>query len=254
MHDYSIDKHPKEKVLFFLALIAITAAPIIKGLAEVLVSLLEVSTGWSSAPVVAIPVFGLFAGLYFLFDKYLWKISWLRKVLLVPDLNGKWSCDGHTNLKNAEPVGYDWKATISITQSWSKILIHLKTSQSESKSISASIYHEAGVGYRLLEKRGRYPLLLEWKQPCEPILDWSAWLAENDDPQELEVLRRNAEKGLPCGADKFIRGLEKVVGRPLHYRPLGRPKKEKIIKGSVPFSPLFQTGVKYVRRVFSREK
>ncbi|MDP1949737.1 MAG: hypothetical protein Q8K59_01300, partial [Nitrosomonas sp.] len=82
---------------------------------------------------------------------------------------------------------------------------------------------------------------MEWKQPCEPILDWSAWLAENDDPQELEVLRRNAEKGLPCGADKFIRGLEKVVGRPLHYRPLGRPKKEKIIKGSAPFSIFLKT-------------
>ncbi len=70
---------------------------------------------------------------------------------------------------------------------------------------------------------------LDWKQQCESILDWPAWLAEGDDPQELEVLRRNAEKGLPCGADKFIRGLEKVAGRPLHYRPLGRPKKEKII-------------------------
>ena len=157
MHDYSIDKHPKEKVLFFLALVAITSAPIIKELAEYLVSLLEVSTGWSSAPIVAVPVFGLFAGLYFLFDKYLWKISWLRKVLLVPDLNGKWRCNGHTNLKNAEQVDYDWNATVSITQSWSKILIHLNTSQSESKSISASIYHEAGVGYRLLYQYNNKP-------------------------------------------------------------------------------------------------
>ena len=157
MHDYSIDKHPKEKVLFFLALAAITSAPIIKELAEYLVSLFQVGTGWSSAPVVAVPVFGLFAGLYFWFDKYLWKIAWLRKVLLVPDLNGKWSCNGHTNLKNAEQVDYDWNATVSITQSWSKILIHLNTSQSESKSISASIYHEAGVGYRLLYQYNNKP-------------------------------------------------------------------------------------------------
>ncbi len=157
MHDYSIDRHPKEKVLFLLALIAIVTAPIVKGLAEYLVSLLEVSTGWSSAPVVAVPVFGLFAGLYFLFDKFLWKITWLRKLLLVPDLNGKWACTGRTNLKNGEPVNFDWNATVSITQSWSKILIHLKTSQSESKSISASIYHEAGVGYRLLYQYNNKP-------------------------------------------------------------------------------------------------
>jgi len=157
MHDYSIDKHPKEKVLFFLALMAISAAPPIKQLADTLIASLEASTGWSSAPVVAIPVFGLFAGLYFLFDKYLWKISWLRKVLLVPDLNGKWACIGHTNLKNAKAVSYDWEATVSITQSWSKILIHLKTQQSESKSISASIYHEAGVGYRVLYQFNNKP-------------------------------------------------------------------------------------------------
>ena len=157
MHDYSIDRHPKEKVLFFLALIAIAAAPPIKELAEFLVLSLEANIGWSSAPVVAVPVFGVFAGLYFLFDKFLWKIPWLRKVLLVPDLNGKWVCKGHTNLKNAEVVDYDWDATISITQSWSKILIHLKTKQSESKSISASIYHEAGVGYRVLYQYNNRP-------------------------------------------------------------------------------------------------
>ena len=28
MHDYSIDKHPKEKILFVLAFIAITIAPL----------------------------------------------------------------------------------------------------------------------------------------------------------------------------------------------------------------------------------
>lgn len=157
MHDYSIDKHPKEKVLFFLAFFAIVAAPKIKELVDSLILMLEANTGWSSAPVVAVPVFALFAGLYFLFDKYLWKISWLRKLLLVPDLNGKWICKGCTNLKNAEVVHYDWEAIISITQSWSKIFIHLKTNHSESKSISASIYHEDGVGYRLLYQYNNRP-------------------------------------------------------------------------------------------------
>mgnify|MGYP000176613762 CR=1 FL=1 len=150
MHDYSIDNHPKEKVLFILALIAITLAPIIQNIAERAVTYLKISAQWSSAPAVAIPVFGLFAALYLLFDKVLWKVSWLRKVLLVPDLNGAWKCLGHTILKNGERVDIDWGADVSITQSWSKILIHLRTSQSESKSISASLFHENGVGFRLL--------------------------------------------------------------------------------------------------------
>lgn len=157
MHDYSIDKHPKEKILFFLALVSITAAPLIQDLADNIVTYLQVSTGWSSAPVVAVPVFAIFAGLYFLFNKHLWRIEGLRRILLVPDLNGTWACEGQTALKNGEPADYQWKAKITITQSWSKMLIHLKTSQSESKSISASIFHENGVGYRLLYQYNNNP-------------------------------------------------------------------------------------------------
>lgn len=39
------------------------------------------------------------------------------------------------------------------------------------------------------------------------IYDWAAWLAEGDEPQRLEILRRNVEKGLPCGSGKFIQKL-----------------------------------------------
>lgn len=47
-----------------------------------------------------------------------------------------------------------------------------------------------------------------WRRQFESIGDWSAWLAEGDTPDQLDVLRRNAEKGLPCGSDRFIRRLE----------------------------------------------
>ena len=125
MHDYSIDRHPKEKILFVLAFSAISAAPLLNNLIHRLVTYLEVSTGWSSPPVTAIPVFGLFIGIYFLFDRHLWKIRWLRKFLLVPDLNGKWLCTGQTTLKDGVSVTYDWAGEITITQSWSRILVHL---------------------------------------------------------------------------------------------------------------------------------
>ena len=65
-----------------------------------------------------------------------------------------------------------------------------------------------------------------WRKQFEAIGDWSAWLAQGDEPQELEVLRRNADKGLPCGSEKFIRKLEKLTGRALQYRPQGRPRKD----------------------------
>ena len=66
-----------------------------------------------------------------------------------------------------------------------------------------------------------------WRNQFEGIGDWSAWLAEGDEPEKLDVLRRNVEKGLPCGSEKFVRRLEKMTGKALQYRPRGRPKKEK---------------------------
>ena len=65
-----------------------------------------------------------------------------------------------------------------------------------------------------------------WRKQFEAIGDWSAWLAQGDEPEKLERLRRNAEKGLPCGSDRFIRKLEKLTGRVLQYRPRGRPRKD----------------------------
>jgi putative transposase len=67
---------------------------------------------------------------------------------------------------------------------------------------------------------------LSWQRQFESIGDWSAWLAEGDAPQRLEILRRNVEKGLPCGSEKFVQKLEKLTGRALQYRPRGRPKRE----------------------------
>lgn len=63
-----------------------------------------------------------------------------------------------------------------------------------------------------------------WRRQFESIGDWAAWLAEGDEPQSLEILRRNVDKGLPCGSDRFIRKLEKLTGRALQYRPRGRPR------------------------------
>ncbi|GJL63820.1 MAG: hypothetical protein NPIRA04_24740 [Nitrospirales bacterium] len=63
-----------------------------------------------------------------------------------------------------------------------------------------------------------------WWAQFNAIDDWSSWLAEGDEPEKLTVIRRNIEKGLPCGSETFLKKLEKKVGRVLTYRPQGRPK------------------------------
>ena len=66
-----------------------------------------------------------------------------------------------------------------------------------------------------------------WCRQFESIGDWSAWLAGGDEPNQLEILRRNADKGLPCGSERFIRRIETLMGRDLTFRPRGRPKKDE---------------------------
>jgi len=151
MHDYSIDKHPKEKILFTLALAAITVAPWINQGVTMVLGRFGYATGlWPSTVITAVPVFSIFLGIYWLFNNKLWKVRWLRSRLLIPDLNGVWSLDGLSILRRGETVNYPWAGEVRITQSWTKILIHLRTSQSSSKSVSASISQEPGIGYRLL--------------------------------------------------------------------------------------------------------
>jgi putative transposase len=64
-----------------------------------------------------------------------------------------------------------------------------------------------------------------WKKQFESIGNWSAWLAEVDSVDELLIIHRNIEKGLPCGSDRLIQKLEKKIGRMLKYLLLGRSRK-----------------------------
>ena len=70
-----------------------------------------------------------------------------------------------------------------------------------------------------------------WRRQFDSIGDWSAWLAEGDEAEQLDRLRRHTSKGLPCGSERFIQKLEKLTGRALKYRPRGRPKKGDEEKG-----------------------
>lgn len=64
-----------------------------------------------------------------------------------------------------------------------------------------------------------------WRRQFEAVGDWSSWLASKDDPESLDVLRRHANKGLPCGSPSFIEKLEQATGRTLRCRARGRQRK-----------------------------
>ena len=63
-----------------------------------------------------------------------------------------------------------------------------------------------------------------WRKQFSVTQDWSVWLSEGDKPEEMQMLRRNVEKGLPCGSEDFVKKLGEQAGRLLQYRPQGRPR------------------------------
>jgi len=68
-------------------------------------------------------------------------------------------------------------------------------------------------------------LASDWNKQFSEVEDWSAWLAEGDEAEKLHILRRNADKGLPCSSESFVQALGMQIGRVLMHRPQGRPQK-----------------------------
>jgi putative transposase len=55
--------------------------------------------------------------------------------------------------------------------------------------------------------------------------DWCAWLTEEDDDEQIRLLRGFTRTGRPLGRDGFVEQLEHESGRRLHALPRGRPCK-----------------------------
>jgi len=61
----------------------------------------------------------------------------------------------------------------------------------------------------------------------ESIKDWSAYLREKEDTVLVEDIRQDTKTGRPCGDDRFVMKMEKLLGRELTALPQGRPCKTK---------------------------
>ncbi len=70
----------------------------------------------------------------------------------------------------------------------------------------------------------------DWYPDVQPGSGWSSWLSLQDEQAQLDVLRQNIERGLPCGSDDFVRRLEGISGQMLHFRPQGRQPAAKGVR------------------------
>lgn len=85
-----------------------------------------------------------------LFGSFVWRWNPVVYLTGAPSLEGQWNVEGQTLDKEMSPI-HSWRAVITITQTWEKIRIHLKSENgSISSSISAALIPEKGIGYRLL--------------------------------------------------------------------------------------------------------
>jgi putative transposase len=64
-----------------------------------------------------------------------------------------------------------------------------------------------------------------WSKEFPSREEWPAYLAEGEISETIQILRKNVEKGLPCGTENFIKWLGNLAGREAEYRPQGRPRK-----------------------------
>lgn len=89
----------------------------------------------------------VYIALYWLFSKYVWKITAVRRLLKVPNLAGTWHCAGLTQESQPNIV---WTGRMKISQSWDKLRIRLDTEQSASDSVAAALLFDELLGYRLM--------------------------------------------------------------------------------------------------------
>jgi hypothetical protein len=91
----------------------------------------------------------VFAALYALFDRYIWRWPKLATLLKVPHLAGEWHCEGKSLAQDGQ-ITHHWIAKVIITQTWDKFRVRLKTDQSGSNSITAALIYDEVDGYHLI--------------------------------------------------------------------------------------------------------
>lgn len=55
---------------------------------------------------------------------------------------------------------------------------------------------------------------------------WGEFIAENEKPEEVAIIRKHTKTGRPLGDNLFVQKLEKMFGIRLHALPEGRPEKK----------------------------
>jgi hypothetical protein len=149
-HEYSVVGHSRSKVGMAIAFVSGAVAGGLTTAAGFAASYIE-DQQIELPDIILWPLTGgvVFGILFLIFNKFVWRISRLRGIVGIPDISGTWKLIGQSFDTDNEPK-YDWEGSVEITQSYEKITVFLRTSQSSFQSISAAIVNEGRAGFRLI--------------------------------------------------------------------------------------------------------
>ncbi len=125
-------------------ILALGSASISGGIVFLLLALFDIAhrfglpTDLRPEVVSMVSAGSVFAVLYWILNRYAWRWPGIGQWLNVPNLRGEWRCHGET-INPDGTVQYTWDGTLTITQSWDRLRVRLKTPQSGSNSISAAM-------------------------------------------------------------------------------------------------------------------
>lgn len=142
MHPYATNSEERKRVPLYLAFLSIIAS---LSLGYLLYLKLDPIWAILLPPPSAIGCYDLFLKL---FDKYFWKLQFLRKLGLVrvPYLHGPWI--GHVT--SSYDPNKQKNVAVKIEQTWSNMLIELESDDSKSETLMAAIYLKSANTTELL--------------------------------------------------------------------------------------------------------
>lgn len=150
-HEYSVVGHSRSRIGLYIAVCAGALASGLTLFIGYFVSWIETEGHFDVPqlilwPFTAVSIFGI---LFFLFDRFAWRLFGLKTIVGIPDISGCWKLNGQSYDVEQNPT-FEWLGEIDITQKYERIFIHLRTKTSESHSVSAAIVPEGRAGFRLI--------------------------------------------------------------------------------------------------------
>lgn len=182
-HEYSVVGHSRSSIGRYLA---VASALLASGLTAIGALWLQFAQSVGLPPwtnFIAAPVSGgvIYFAVHWAFNKWGWR--YLFQIAGLPNVGGVWDCAGQT-YDEENTVSHQWKAEVTITQSWEKIRVYLRSPQSSSSSVSAALLPEGGGRWMLMYSYRNEPRTGEPINPhlgyCEMSFEPGAERAEGD--------------------------------------------------------------------------